>query len=422
MMLQMTMEEQHPVELSTLPPEILHNILKSLPLSPLLIFARTSKYNYQAAISTLTRLQLAILPRHVHGVLAFLNSDFSNPEYLYPGDDGQQDEHHRVIVPSHPLAKTTSTPTHRSRRRDCTLKSAGEHREIQVACQNILTTSILSTQSLSNLQSLTIHMYDLTSSALSHTLATQFPHLRHLHLNFFHPYVHDACLPAFHWRSTPSGTPAWNALAGIGDENSRNLRLHTLESLSIERASLTPVQLSKWIAANPNLKDLSLRNISGVDTEFLDLLTKIYSGESSHSPLHSLKLELCQNLSLKSDHDLASLDRLLCSSPPISAISHLSFRGSLNVDTKLIRGRCLANQDNSQFPNWRIERLTLPRSQQHDAISPFSSLMTNGDSEEIVFSSSKDSSLEVKTQVVQERSKDIAPTENDVLEVDPACM
>ncbi|KIV83793.1 hypothetical protein PV11_05787 [Exophiala sideris] len=310
-----------PARISELPPELLHQILTYLPISNLLTFARTSKQHYSASISALQDLQLAILPKRVYGILAFLNaSNFDDLDHNYTFWGHDSLSRNQIIVPS-----TLPIPPHRLKRSRSKKPDASrqlltpvQYREELFQLQNALSCSILSTPSLVNLQSLTLHIYNIISPSLSETIATRFPKLRHLHLNFNHPYLHDTCLPAQYWTSPLflKGSPLWNSLAGLGRENEAKLRLTRLESLTGERAGITSVQLQRWIGRNPALKELTLRNVMGVDAEFVQWLGQYYicQSDKSNSPaparLRNLALESCANLSLQSVEDFRWLDNL----------------------------------------------------------------------------------------------------------------
>ena len=183
--------------------------------------------------------------------------------------------------------------------------------------QNALACSALSSSSLVNLQSLTLHMYDIRSAPLTELLATRFPHLRHLHLNFSHPYVHDTCLPARQWESPLllRGSPVWNALAGMGEKHESNLKLRSLERLTLDRAGITCAQLRRWVQNNPGLRELTLRNCLGADNDFVEWLGGYYSSKSIESTRHAklthLAIESCTFLWLETPEKFGWLDSLL---------------------------------------------------------------------------------------------------------------
>ena len=313
--------------ISSLPSELLHQILTYLPIPTLLTFAQTSKQNYAASISALETLELAVLPRRIYGVLTFLNSFYlDDPD----GGDAYDDfsSHYQVTVLSElsSLFNRTAKKTKHPQFQEPKLTPL-QYREQLFALHNSVAHSVLSTPTLSKLQTLRLHLYHLTSPELTGLLATAFHHLRNLHLNFSHPYLHDTCLPAHYWTSPMflKGSPVWNSLAGLGDEHASKLKLRTLESLTLERAGITSVQLRRWIERNPRLRQLTLRNVLGVDKDFVDWLGQHHSpqgigaGEKSKpARLRRLALEHCSSLSLRATDDFNWLDHLFDTASEIS--------------------------------------------------------------------------------------------------------
>ncbi|KIW14638.1 hypothetical protein PV08_07422 [Exophiala spinifera] len=302
-----------PAPFSSLPPEILLHILNHLAFSDILRFARTSKQHYAASALALQELQLAVLPRRVHGKLAFLHSaNVNDPDYA-SGLEGQDSlARNQVIVTScleNPVMWQNRHELH---------PSPARYREELIQLQNALAYSALVSSTLVNLQSLTLHMYDIVSAPLTELLATRFLKLRHLHLNFKHRYIHDTCLPAGYWEHAEllRGSPAWNALAGLGHRHESKLKLHHLESLTLERAGITEAQLRKWIQQNPGLRELQLVNCLGVDSSFVKWLGQYYSDNWDRSPhptkkLKHLAFEECAYLSLGTAESYSWLDSLL---------------------------------------------------------------------------------------------------------------
>src|SRR4051812_39774297 len=189
------------MSLSSLPPELLHEILVYLPVSNILSFSQTCKENFTTSTLALQTLHLAVLPRRIYGLLTFLNSlhldDNDHPE-IYDGTPTL----HQITMPSELPIKylELSTKSGSSRPRKPTLTPA-QYREQLFALQNKLACSALSTSALSKIRTLSLHLYELTSPDLTNLLATSFDNLRNLHLNFSHPYLHDTCLPARYWTS-----------------------------------------------------------------------------------------------------------------------------------------------------------------------------------------------------------------------------
>lgn len=311
------------MSLSSLPPELLHEILIYLPISNLLAFARTCRENFATSTLALQTLHLAVLPRRIYGVLTFLNTlHIDENDHVDVYDDAPS--LHQVTIPSelpiHFLEGSKKSGALRSRKPTLT---PAQYREQLFALQNKLACSVLSTSALSKIQTLSLHLYELTSLELTTLLATSFDSLRNLHLNFSHPYLHDTCLPAHYWTSPIflKGSPIWNPLAGLGDLHATTLKLRTLETLAIERAGITSVQLRRWIEQNPRLRQLTLRNVLGVDHDFVEWLGEYYSLQNEPrgdgvgkkdipARLEKLALEHCSSLVLKSKADFTWLDSL----------------------------------------------------------------------------------------------------------------
>jgi len=325
------------VSLSSLPPELLREILLYLPIANILSFASTSKENFTTATLALHTLHLAVLPRRIFGVLTFLNS-YRLDENDY--HDGYEDTPtlHQVIIPSelpsHLLEGCRKPASQRPRKPTLT---AAQYRGKLLALQNKIASSVLSTSALSKIQTLSLHLYEIISPELTAILATSFDSLRNLHLNFSHPYLHDTCLPAHYWKSPVflTRSPIWNALSGLGDLNAAPLKLRTLESLTIERAGITSVQLRKCVEHNPRLNQLILRNVIGVDQEFVQWLGDHYrainqahydaggrtnsNGDTEpQAKLEKLALEHCSALVLRSKTDFGWLDSLFNLEPSSS--------------------------------------------------------------------------------------------------------
>jgi len=100
--------------------------------------------------------------------------------------------------------------------------------------------------------------------------------LEHLGLRFEHPYIYDIGLSRTYWYNAPTGSPAWNALIGLG-KLGKGIGMKTLRSLILERAGITPWQLQMLVNKNPDLKFLKLRTCSAVQPEFLDWLGGVRS-------------------------------------------------------------------------------------------------------------------------------------------------
>ncbi|ETI19478.1 hypothetical protein G647_09312 [Cladophialophora carrionii CBS 160.54] len=356
--------------ISTLPPEVLHQVLKYLPIATLLKFGRTSKSNYSAAILALQNLRLAILPRHIHGVLAFLSSSTFDGVESDLGDTFFDDPARNQVIITSALPPVDSLQRSRTRCPSQPAVTPAQYREKLLQLQNALACSILSTPTLVRLSSLTLHIYHIVSPSLTEILATLLPCLRDLRLNFCHPYLHDTCLPAHYWTNPVflESSPIWNSLAGVGGESGTHLRLRKLEKLTVERAGITSFQLRKWIECNPNLRELRLRNVAGVDAEFVQWLGQYYGAgdPETEAPrptrMKILALESCSSLVADSVEQLTWLDSLfgvgakagVCDQEEDdAALQVFSLRYSMSVQT-----RALCAYLESRRPG--VQQITLP--------------------------------------------------------------
>jgi hypothetical protein len=332
--------------ISSLPPEVLHEILTYLPIETLLIFGRTSKRNYSAATQALQNLRLAILPRQMHGTLAFLSTTTFEEIDTDVGDVAYDNPCRNQVLVTSPLPSSFNET--RSRTKRPAGPTPAQHREKLIQLQNALACSVLSTPTLVSLTSFSLYIYHIISPALTEILATSFPNLKELRLNFHHPYLHDSCLPAQYW-SNPiylEPSPIWNALAGIGDRHNASLRLQKLEKLTLERAGINSYQLQRWVERNPNLKELRLRNVLGVDLEFVQWLGRHHSGtdlettqQSRPARLRTLALESCSSLVINSVEQFSWLSSLFDFGDKSIyeerlALEVLSFRHSVSVSAK----------------------------------------------------------------------------------------
>lgn len=353
--------------LETLPIELVDCILSHLSVPCLLAFGQTNKQNRSSAINALHNLELAIFPKPIHCMLAFIEAsyltentedertreyvdDFTSSSRRTCWSNGQRSNTSSLYQ----IGLTTpSTAIRSSSRSPLRLKKSFSTRALlqqtqtssqqplalslrtqEINTQNQLATRVLSSSYLINIQHLTLHMYNLMSSDLANMIATSFPNLKHLNLNFTHTYINDCTLSARYWRDTPGtgdGSPVWNAFSDINvNKNATDKsRLSTLQSLTLRRAGITSTQLRKWIQHNPNLSRLSLEKVRGVDIEFCDWLADYITFPSSASSpsalnrsqssslssttiskLNTINLEDCANLKMDNNQDFNWFKRI----------------------------------------------------------------------------------------------------------------
>jgi len=281
--------------IASLPSELLDIILSSLPISSLLALSATSKKYQVLAHKALQTLNLAVFPHDIHCQLALLTQQLRL---------GIPDDNERVSsnCPSFDcIARTTGSPV----KSYSNVKNSAEARTKRISIQNEIAAHILGQRSLRYLKRLVLNTYDIASTELTTVIATKLPQLKHLELNFNHPYIHDQYLSSGYWREAPAGNPCWNALVGLGQTSQHNLRMRNLQSLRIERAGITSAQLRSLLKSNPQLRSIHLNNVTGVDQEFVQWLG-IYC-EDGQTPLQEIILENCSQLRMQDSEDFAWL-------------------------------------------------------------------------------------------------------------------
>jgi hypothetical protein len=320
--------------LASLPSELQSHILSYVSLATLFTFARTSKFNYELSTSNLNRLHIAIFPKKIHSVLAFLNDDdddfLSDRNLKYKLAIGLSPESTAKTEQS--MSKPTTALIPFNGRTTPSFSSPRYLRHTSIHAQNHQLNELLSTPSLGHLKTLTIHTTALLAPSLSSTLS-RFPYLRNLTLNFSHSHIHDPSmvLPTRYWTNTPSisdeGSPVWNGLAGIGEENKRDCKVRGLKMLKVTRAAITAKQLQEWVRRNEGLQEVRLAMVSGVERVFVEGLA-----EGPSRKLRVLELEKCENLILNEEEHFEWVDKLVD-----AGLVELGMQGCKEVDGCLAR-------------------------------------------------------------------------------------
>ncbi|RMZ84977.1 hypothetical protein DV738_g419, partial [Chaetothyriales sp. CBS 135597] len=293
-----------------LPIELQSRILQHLHWSSIAAFARTSQHNYKLVRFTLSSLRISIFHRRLHGLLAAINDDC----------DLLSDE---CEDPAWKNSNLTVPPS--------------VQRVRKIMKQNANLEQILRTPMLAELSSLTVNTYGLLSMALAKAMATNLSQLRQLTLNFSHPYIHDPVLPPRYWKTCPDidaeGSPAWNALAGFGDQYSRSLKMTGLQKLSITRAAITSAQLSRWVGASSELCELRLDLVSGVDNNFVQRLADVQVEQrQDRRPLRLLSIQRCPGLHVRAVSDARWIQDLVH-----AGLQDLHLKECRHVDSKLLK-------------------------------------------------------------------------------------
>lgn len=305
-------------KISTLPLEIIFIILSRLPLKSLLAFGATSHNNYERHIPCVRYLRLAVFQKRIHSVVSFLQAGWAAPDEISESGDVKSTETQpsmhtvNIIQPHLPFASKGSSSLHEKH-------DAKDSLKILQRCSrsNLLMGQMVRSQNEvfaqfvnrygSSLAELEFMAYDLDAQGAQALGQNCQDSLRHLALRFEHPHIRDGFTKPTMWFQPAPGSTAWNALIGIGPQYNPRGKITGLETIIMERAGITPWQLSMLVRNNPNLKTLKLRTCSGAQPEFLDWLGGIDEGSDSESmsgdceiapgaQLEVLWLENCQRV------------------------------------------------------------------------------------------------------------------------------
>ena len=294
-----------------LPPEIVLQVLTYLPFEDLLSFGSTSRLNNEYHIVGMKRLRLGVFEKRVHSIISLLQAGWASPDHLGSGwVDQEAERSHTISIVQQPTKPTKQwplrgNPCHTIYQRDSgpRLREKPQSQEQMIRIQNRIFASVLRRYGPS-LRNFEFMAYDLNTEGAS-ALGTRCQHtLRHLALRFEHQHIRDGVMRPSTWLHPAPGNEAWNLLIGIGRFKSTGL--HSLESLILERAGITPWQLMMLVKRNPNLTTLKLRTCRGARPEFLYWLGGIryglddemgqFHGSAPGAKLEALSLENCHRL------------------------------------------------------------------------------------------------------------------------------
>ncbi|ODM15267.1 hypothetical protein SI65_09208 [Aspergillus cristatus] len=370
-------------KISILPLELSLIILSHLPLKSLLVFGATSRKNYERHILCVRRLRLAVFQKRIHSVVSFLQAGWANPDQISESGDVKSSDTQpsmhivNIIQPRLPFTSTGSS----------SLDEKYDAKHSLKVLQRCSRPNLLMGQMVRNqnevfaqfvnrygrsLTELEFMAYDLdTQGAQALGLNCQ-DSLRHLALRFEHPHIRDGFTKPAMWFKPAPGSTAWNTLIEIGPQYKPRGKITGLETLTMERAGITPWQLSMLVRNNPNLKTLKLRTCSGAQPEFLDWLGGIDEGSDSEgesmrddcelapgAQLEVLWLENCQQVL---DRTVEKFDKL---PDEICDFGLEWVRGLTNLKSlSFSECACLSPEhvDRANKTIWRIPEVILPHS------------------------------------------------------------
>ncbi|MCJ1392835.1 hypothetical protein MMC18_005707 [Xylographa bjoerkii] len=288
--------------ISSLPPEMLREVLHYLPITALLSFGGTSKYNHAIQSISLSKLQIGVFPSRINAMISLLDVH-----------DNQSKTHNVQIVLS---------------------KKDGRSRILVIRNQNRIVSTVVSKYQ-HTLRDLEVTLWDLQSAAESIAKARN---LRSLSIRLDHPHTRYADVDRSWWKDAPSST-VWNALCGKGKGSKVFGRL---ENLNLERCGITDYQLQCVLEENPHITQLRLRKCLGLTEDFFQSLARSDLGQSL------MVLHFTQNTADWVD------DRVLKHIEGMPSLNSLSLHGCHNIDSDLVRKM---NQE-----QWHIRELITPHS------------------------------------------------------------
>jgi hypothetical protein len=327
--------------ISKLPLEITLMILSQLPIPSLISYGATSKANYTYHALCMRKLHLAVFQKRVHATIAFMDVDCLAGERIARRDRSNDACSHQIpiILPQSSRGTDVATCRPPTRSNSGVTRTSSEWKRKKarvdalfasytaeegcpqsayqtIRAQNEVFAKIISRYGRS-LIDLEFMAYDLNAQGAI-ALSTQCGRkLRHLALRFEHPHIRDSMLSRSFWSQPAPGSPAWNALIGVGPVG-KNKGLSNLDSLVLERAGVTPWQLRMLVKRNPKLRDLKLRTCAAAQPEFVNWLGGVdipeWEGEEPRKPgepapgasIQVLWLENCDGI--HSEREVENLD------------------------------------------------------------------------------------------------------------------
>ncbi|KAB8233516.1 F-box protein [Aspergillus alliaceus] len=357
--------------ISFLPLEIVLQILSYLPFESLLAFGETSHTNYRSHILCLRCLRLGVFEKRTHSIISCLQAGWIKADQL-----GDAFPVEREIGPDYtisiirPKAKPVKHELSYKRaikakdtKRQCP-SDPSMMQEQMVRAQNKIFSRIVNRYGPS-LVKLEFMAYDIDiESAMALGTRCQYL-LRHLALRFEHQHIRDGHIKPSTWRHPAPCSVAWNLLIGIGQY--KHIGVSGLKTLILERAGITPWQLTMLVKKNPDLTVLKLKTCNGAQPDFLNWLGGIeqdlddpVEGDSDSAPgdrLEILWLENCHQIlthTIEGYEDFAdkSCDRGLEWVRGLRNLKSLSFSKCMNLPSEYV--------ERANKTIWKIPDVTLP--------------------------------------------------------------
>ncbi|MCJ1400442.1 hypothetical protein MMC11_003647 [Xylographa trunciseda] len=292
--------------ITSLPPEILREVLRHLPIPALLSFGGTSKYHHAIQSISLSKLRLGVFTSRINAMIGLLDTH-----------DDQRKTHNVQIVLS---------------------KKDVRSKKMVIRNQNKIIFNVVSKYQ-HTLRELEVTLWDLQLAAESIAKARN---LLSLSIRLDHPLTRNADIDRSFWKDAP-GSTVWNAF--YGKEKGTTV-FGRLESLNLERCGITDYQLQRFLEENPRITQLRLRKCLGLTEDFFRNLAHSMQGKSLRL------LHFTQNTAEWVD------ERVLKHVEGLPSLTSLSLHGCHNVDSDIVK-KMNAEQ-------WHIKELITP----HSADSP----------------------------------------------------
>lgn len=205
---------------TSLPPELIREVVSYLPIASLLAFGLTSKEHHAIQCCSLSTLRLGVFPSRIAGIISLMEAA---PE----------------VSALHSVQ--TILP-----------KSQAHTKDMIIRNQNAVVQKVVDNHRRT-LRDLEIALWDLKKpSACS---VSRLVNLRRLSIRLDHPHTRHAKVDRDFWEISPVST-VWNNFFARPDGRKVFGRL---QSLNLERAGITDFQLQQVLKNNPMILDLRLR-------------------------------------------------------------------------------------------------------------------------------------------------------------------
>lgn len=220
---------------TSLPPELIREVISYLPIASLLAFGLTSKEHHAIQCCSLFTLRLGVFPSRLAGMMSLMEA----------AADTSSIHSVQMVLPK------TQTRT----------------KDMIIRTQNAVVQKVVD-KHRQNLRDLEIALWDLQKP--SACAVSRLVNLRRLSIRLDHPHTRHANVDRDFWEISPMST-VWNTFFARPDERKVFGRL---QSLHLERAGITDYQLQQVLKNNPMISDLRLRKCLVLTRETFEHLAR----------------------------------------------------------------------------------------------------------------------------------------------------